>query len=170
MPTDPYEYVNGIPIPSMTPWGTYTNPAYAPNIPITPPAPSTTPSTTPSTPSATPGTTTPAPTPQPTGLGGWGYYGIPELVPWATWGAAPWKDVDEGTAPEVQTWLNTILPWYQQQASWQQFGEQMGYAREKFEREQEMQRRENEAQRALERETANIYAFGRRWAPQSRWM
>lgn len=109
-------------------------------------------------------------------------------LPWTEWGQTPWAGVPEGREAEAQTWLNTIMPWYQQQMAWQQFQEQMGWTRERFgaehgwERErfgeemqwaqaqQDWQTRQQELQRALDRELTNVQAFGRRWQPQTRWM
>jgi hypothetical protein len=78
--------------------------------------------------------------------------------------------VPEGRGPEAMQWMNTVLPWYQQQAAWQQFAEQMAWSQERLRREQEWQAAQNLAQRQAEQELGAMGAFGRRWRPQTRWM
>ena len=116
------------------------------------------------------------------------WYGMTGALPWQDWGNTPWTNVPEGRGAEAQTWLNTVMPWYSQQQAWNQFNQQLAWqqrrfgseqdwAREQFNRQldweraqQAWQARQNAARRALERELANVQAFGRRWRPQTRWL
>jgi len=62
--------------------------------------------------------------------GGW--WGMPSALPWSDWGDTPWAHAPEGREAEAQTWMNTMLPWYQQQMAWQQFMDQMAWQQERF--------------------------------------
>lgn len=87
------------------------------------------------------------------------WYGMPSAMPWERWQDTPWSNVPEGRSQEAMAWMNTSLPWYQQQMAWNQFAQQMDWNRERFGREADLQR-----------ELANVSAFGRRQQPNARWL
>lgn len=87
------------------------------------------------------------------------WYGMPSALPWGQWQDTPWANVPRGRSQEAMAWMNTALPWYQQQMAWNQFAQQMDWNQERFGREADLQR-----------ELANVSAFGRRQTPNARWL
>jgi hypothetical protein len=116
-------------------------------------------------------------TPAPAQLAPWAgaipggpWYGMAGALPWGDWGEAAWAQVPEGRGQEAMAWLNVMLPWYQQQQAWQQFGQQLGWNQQQFQQELGWAQQQQAQNEALQRELANVQAFGRRQAPHVRWM
>ena len=98
------------------------------------------------------------------------WYGMPSALPWGDWGESPWANVPEGRGPEAQAWMNVALPWYQQQMAWNQFQSQLGWQQEQFGQELGWAQQQQAQQEALQRELANVQAFGQRQRPHARWL
>jgi len=105
-------------------------------------------------------------------------------LPWQDWQTAPWANVPTERAQEQQAWMNVVLPWMQQQAQGQQWGQEFDWRRAQDLFNQQFQQAQFEHQQAQDvwgqgmqqqqlaeqGRQANVAAFGRRWAPNTRWM
>jgi len=110
-----------------------------------------------------------------------GQYG---WLPWQDWQQAPWANVPTERAQENQAWMNVVLPWMQQQAQQQQWGTEFDWRKaadiwnQQFQQEQFAHQQAQDVfgqdiqrqQLAEQGRQANVAAFGRRWAPNTRWM
>jgi len=105
-------------------------------------------------------------------------------LPWQDWQQAPWAAVPTERAQEQQAWSNVMLPWMQQAAQQQQWGQEFDWRKaadiwnQQFQAEQFAHQQAQDiwgqgmqAQQLAEQgRQANVAAFGRRWAPNTRWM
>jgi len=126
-----------------------------------------------------------------TGWNPWTWGGQPEgtaLPDWMKqgnpyWSQAAWANVPRDQAQMQQAWMNVMLPYMQAQMQGQQWGEEFDWRKLQdewnkqfqeqqfgWQKEQDVWGREQaEKQRAAEAENVAMQAFGRRWAPQTRW-